>query len=277
MENRPSYGKNLTLGFGLVNVPISLKPLMETKARTGGHYLCATHMARVKTRYECPEGHLLAEGERVIGYPVPGTEDQYVVLDASVVDALAAERTGVAKIETVCDFASIDPLYLGQPYLCYPQKGAGEGFDLIRELLATSGKALVTRAVLSKETVQLVFRYSSELDVIIAHVCTFAERIRRHDVRLVHELARKPDQQMLKIAGSLMASLEGTFDPQAVEDTYSAALDEAIAAAAAGTPITVTKARPAASTVDLMEALKASLASAAEVKKPAKRRKKVAA
>ena len=280
----PTGGSKLVLGFGLVNVPVAMKPLMETRRRTAGRILCTTHVQPIKTRYMCGEGteheHLLEQGENATGYPVPGAAEEFVILEPSALEELAEERTGRCEIERVVPFAEIDPIYLGKAYLCYPQKGAGQAFDLIAESLRRSGSALVATTVLSKQTVMIVVRWCAELGCVVSHVGEFAENVRTGDLALTTAGAHargEVDEAMLEAAEPLLASLAGEFDPTAVEDTYTVALDEAIAQAAAGTPREA-KAAPVvdAKVVDLMEALKASVV-AVKAPKPAKKPKKVAA
>jgi len=286
-EAAPSGGSRLTLGFGLVSVPVRLKPLMDERRRTAGRILCTTHAEPIKSRYMCGSGtdheHLLEQGEYATGYPVCGSSDEFVVLEQATLDDLAAEKTGRCEIEKVVGVGEIDPVYLGKAYLCYPQDGAGEGFDLLAETLRRSGSAAVTTAVLSKQTVMVVFRWCGELDVLVAHLCLFSENTRMGDVALVRDAAQRRggvSEEALAVAGTLLEQVRGEFDPREVLDTYSLELDAAIAAAAGGAkPRAKAKAAKETPTSDLMAALKASLEAAGAKERPAAKttRKKVAA
>ncbi len=288
MEAAPSGGSRLTLGFGLVNVPVRLKPLMDERRRTAGRILCTEHAEPIKSRYMCGSGtgheHLLEQGESATGYPVPGSPDGFVVLEQHVLDDLAAEKTGRCEIEKVVPFEEIDPVYLGKAYLCYPQEGAGKGFDLLAETLRRSGSAAVTTTVLSKQTVMVVFRWCPELGVLVAHLCLFSENTRMGDVALVRDAAGRRgevSEEAFAVAGSLLEAVRGEFDPREVLDTYSLELDAAIVAAAGGKTTAKTEAKAKAKETpasDLMAVLKASLEAAGGKKPAAKRtRKKVAA
>ena len=260
----------LTIGFGLVNVPLTMRLIREPKRSVSGRMLCPTHLQPITTAYRCGEScdheHLLGRGEAVTGYARPDDPASFVVLDDGVLDEIAEERTGTASIERVCPVNEIDPIYFTKPYLLDPQKGGEQGFDLLATVLREDGNAAVANVVLSKSTVMLVICWSNELGALVGHVCEYADRIRWHDVEAVKSAAAKrpvPEAAYLDIARQLLGDLSGSFDAGEVEDTYTTGLVDAIAAAASGKPRTVVaKTASVAPAGDLMAALTASLQAA---------------
>ncbi len=273
----PSRGSNLTVSFGLVNVGVKYAPIVDPKGnRVSGKYLDPTTLGPVSQLYVNEAGEPV---EKVTGYP---TEDgRYVVLTPGDVSALKAERDGRLELKAFIDPESIDALYFEKTYLVWPDKGQEASYDVLASVLERSGRYLVGTVVLDKATKVVILRYGQ--GCILAQVCTYDANIRWNEHRLVTGAAgqRTANEEMVKLAEQVFESLEDTFDLSSIEDEYDVRLKAAIAAKAAGEEIPaapVTKPEPE---VDLMEALKASVAAAAEKKaapkKKAPARKKAAA
>jgi DNA end-binding protein Ku len=173
------------------------------------------------------------------------------------------------EISKTVPFNEVDPAHLSSTYLCWPQTGSETAFDLLAEVLRGSGSAAVATVVLTKTTQQVILRWSEDLEVILVHICEFSNAIRTNDVNLVKDAASKRtvDPAMVEVAKTLLSSLEGTFDATEVEDTYGAALTEAISNATNGVTAPVTKTeKKVAAADDLLEALKASVAASTKAK-----------
>ena len=281
----PGRGYKLNLAFGLVNVPVRYKPLNETTTAVAAKMTCAEHGPELKQGYTCSVGtdheHAIERADIVKSYPHPDT-GQLVIVDPSVIDEFAESKSGNAQIERIVDVSSIDPVYFDKVNLVWPDAGGEPAFDLLTAVLRDEKKAAVTTTVMQKQTQTVVFRWSEELGCLVAHVCRFTTNIRHGDVETVKAIAATrtaPPKEQVAAAKALFATLEGEFDPSAVEDTYTPAVQDAIRQVAAGQPVEVTaKAAPIAKADDLMATLMASIET---TKKPATKkapaRKKVAA
>lgn len=283
----PSRGSKLTLGFGLVNVPIAFKPLAETERPVPGKMACPEHGPHLTQGYTCCVGteheHPISNSETVRVFPHPDHGDTYVQVDPSVIEEFAEARTGAAQIERVVDAFSIDPAYIDRTHLVWPQAGGEAAFDLLTAVLRREGKAAVATTVLNKQTRMIVFRWSDEFGCLLAHVLRFSSRLRHGEAELVKAGAASrsaPADEMVEAAARLFASLEGEFDASEVEDEYTPLMQSAIRAAAEGRSFEPAEkaTAPVASADDLMAALTASVAAAKPkaAKKPSPR-KKVAA
>ena len=264
----PARGSKLTISFGLVNVGVKFAPLVRSE-RTKGRMLCSEHGQPIKSQTYCE----ICDGavETVTGYEFGGG---FVVLQDR--KALESTRDGVLELRAFVDVADIDPLYVEKTHLLWPQDGQEAGYDLLRDLLYGSGKAVVGTTVLSKSTKAIVIRVSN--GVLVAHVCTYDANVAWNDVALVNQReAKETPKAMLDAARTLFSSLDEQFDFATVEDEYELRLREAIEAQADGRVIAKVEAPEAAPVVDLMAALTASVAAAKEGDKPKARRKKVAA
>jgi DNA end-binding protein Ku len=278
----PSRGSKLTIGFGIVNVDVKFAPLVAANAgRTSARTCCREHMAPVSSEYRCDTGgELVAREGKVMAYETPAG---FVEVDT---DALGLEGDKRLDLTGSVDVDSIDPLYFEKAYVVWPQEGHEASYDLLAHVLHDTGKALVGTTVMAKATKAVVLRFSNATGTLVAHGCTYDERLSWNDVTLVRDgVASRPDpdEKLVAMAETLLTSLDvESFDFEAVKDEYGQELDEAIERTAAGMePIAKPKAAPQPEVTDLAAALAASVADAkakAAPKPKAKaKREKVAA
>jgi len=270
--------RNLTIGFGLVSVPVSIKPIAESSRPVSGKYVCPQHGPNVAQRYLCSEGtpqeHLLSQGEQVTAYEHPDKKGEYVVVEKDVLTSIEEEKTGNIAVTQIVDEKEIDPLFYVQAYLVWPQPGQEQRYDLFSATLREQGRAAVATIVLTKQTQTLVIRWSETTQTLVAHTCRFESQIRWADAQLVSNYAsERPalSDEELELARFVMESMYGEFHPGELVDNFTPLMQDAIRSAASG--VTFTAATPvvvAAPKDDLLEALKASVVAAkGPVKKPA--------
>ena len=281
----PGRGYKLSLTFGLVSIPIKYAPMTEATSPVSAKTLCPEHQLPLNQGdWVCSRGtpseHEVARDTVIKGYPHPDDKNQLVVVDPSVIEEFAESRSGVASIERIVDFSTIDPAYFDKVYLVWPGEGgaaAEQSFDLFATVLRNESKAAVTTAVMSKQTRTVVFRWSDEFGCLVAHVCRFSSQIRLGNIETVKAVAERrvpPEKAALALAKQILDTLEGEFDPSEVEDTWTPLMQDAIRQAAGGKAVkTATKAKAVAPAGDLMAALTASLAST-KADAPAKRTRK---
>jgi DNA end-binding protein Ku len=254
-----------------VNVGVKYAPLVREQ-RTRGRMLCREHGLPIRTQTVCERGEVC---ETVTGYEHGGG---FVVLEDR--KALESARDGRLELRAFVEIGSVDPIYFEKTYLVWPDKGQETGYDLLADVLSSTGRAVIGTTVLAKSTKAVMLRWSPVLGCLVAHVCTYDANVAWHDAKLVASarMARpETDEAMREAALTLFGSLDEVFDFASVEDEYDSRLREAIAAQAAGRKA-ARKEEPEspAPVADLMAALKASVA-ASKGKTARARRKRVAA
>lgn len=281
-------GTKLSLGFGLMTVPVHMKLMHETSKPVPGKGLCPVHGNTLSTRTVCsagtPDEHVLDTGEKVIGYPHPDDRSTFVPVDAEWLKSLEEAKTGTAQIEAVVDPATIDSVYLGQTFLVWAQTEGEMLFDLLCELLRTENKAAVVSTVRARQTQMIAFRWSHELGCLIGQIVRYANETRWADIDLVREAAAKRatkvDKTMLGLARQVLETLGADeFAAGEVQDEWTPILEDAIRQTAEGGEITIVVPTvvPTTGPEDLMAQLKASVEAAPTKKKaPAKKQKAVA-
>lgn len=260
----PARGSKLTVSYGLVNVGVKYAPLVRSE-RTSGKYLDPATLGPVTQQYVNEAGEVV---KPITGYP---HGDGHVVLDPEDVKSLESERDSRLELKAFAEPDLIDPLYIEKSFLVWPEKGQEAGYDLLCGVLVESGKVLVGTTVIRKSTKVLVLRYGQ--GCLIAHQCTYDSNVTWHDHALVVTgRAERPDPpaELLAMGLEAFSALPDEFNLQEVSDEYDERLRAAIEAAAAGRPVTRAPAAPDTPIVDLMEALKASVAAAGESASEAK-------
>lgn len=258
----PSRGSNLTIGFGLVNVGVKYAPIVDPKGnRVSGKYVDPATKGPVSQQYVNEAGQPV---EKVLGYPY---EENFVVLEPGDVDALKSERDGRLELKACVEPSSVELLYFEKSYLVWPAKGQETSYDVLLAVLRESGRYLIGTAVLDKSTKVVVLRYGAENEdgqgCLVAQVCTYDANVRWNEHALVTgAIAARPapDPNLVSLAETVFDTLDDSFDFSSITDEYDERLRALIAAKATGQEMPKVAESTPAPVVDLMAALKASLA-----------------
>jgi len=221
------------------------------------------------------------------GKPVP-SEDQvkgyetdrgdYIVLEQEEIDAAIPQSDKTVRIEAFVPCQDVDTVYFDKPYYLAPVDDvAEEAFDLLREGMREKGVAALASAVLFRRARKLMLRPSGK--GIVANTLNFDYEVRSAEEAFKDIPGRKVKKDMLDLAGHIIETMAGEFDPASFDDRYDAALAELVRAKIEGRPIKAPKKQKPGKVVDLMEALRQSAKMAEKPAAPAKRsgtRKKAA-
>jgi DNA end-binding protein Ku len=260
-----------TISFGLVSIPVKL----YTAASSGGvsfNLLHAKCGSRIKQQTFCPACNEVIERSALVkGYEFQ--KDQYVRFTDEELKALEGEASKVIDIEEFVPLGSVDPIYFEKTYYLGPDKGGEKPYRLLADAMAKSDKvALATFVMRGKESLVLV---RPAQDGLMLHTMYFADEVRNFD-EVDKGQSAKIKEGELDLALQLINGLASqTFSPDRYTDEYRHRVLEMVNKKAEGQEITVSEpAAPRARVIDLMEALKESLAKrglpaeAAGAKKP---------
>ncbi|MHB8528346.1 MAG: non-homologous end joining protein Ku [Caulobacteraceae bacterium] len=265
---RPTWRGHLRLS--LVTCPVAL----YTGASAGGdvhfHLVNPKTHNRIKMIATDPETGPVERSDLIKGYEVE--RGRYVFLTDEEIKSVRLESTKTIDIERFVRAEEIDRLYWNDPYYLVPDgKMAAESFSVIREAMRGAGEIALGRVVMSTRERRVALEPRDK--GIIAYT------LRSHDeVRSSAELFEsipevKVDPAMIQIAHKIIEQQEGPFDPSQFTDRYEEALKAMIAEKEKGhKPVSVEEPEDT-NVVDLMAALRASLAGG---KTPAKKAHKAA-
>ena len=170
--------------------------------------------------------------------------------------ALDIESSKIIDLASFVPRAEVDPLYYNAGYYIYPDGAiATEAYRVIATAMAEAGVAGLGRLTLSRrERMVLVEPRGAGMALITLRS---AEEVRPAQF---DGLQSEVDPEMVAIAEIILKRRAGHFDPSTFRDRYQEALRELIEAKMQGLPV---KAKPAPApppVVNLMAALKRSLA-----------------
>ena len=246
-----------SIAFGMVSIPIRLVSATEEKdiqlrqvhEKDGG---------RIKYKRTCSiDGEEVPYGNIAKGYEV--AEGEMVVLkDQDLADLPIAS----AKTVEVLSFASaeeINPIGLSRAYYADPT-GDAKPYVLLRDTLEATGKVAIVKVALRQKERLATIR--SQDGVLVIHTMLWPDEVRTPDFGFLDEDVDVRKQE-LDMASTYVAAFNQGFDPEEYHDEYREALNEVVQAKIQGRELTKAPA-PAEPTnvVDLMEALRASVAAA---------------
>jgi DNA end-binding protein Ku len=181
------------------------------------------------------------------------------VLSAEELKALEQQSDQSIEIEEFVPIASVDPIYFEKTYLLGPDKGGNKAYRLLREAMHAAGRGALARFS-TRGRQQLVLVREAQGGLMM-HALFYGDEVRDFsEVERGDEVTVKPGE--LQLAVQLIEQLAASeFDPNKYKDEYREQALALIDKKVAGEEIAVGPARAAkGQIIDLMEALKASLA-----------------
>jgi DNA end-binding protein Ku len=261
---------NGSLSFGLVSIPVGLAPATKPAARQSDvsfrllHRECATP---IKQKRWCPtHDREVAQDEIVRGFEV--AKGQFVVVEDADLEAI--ERSDDSRSIEITRFVQedvVDPIYFDRTYFLVPASAPAQRrpYVLLLEAMRQTGTAAIGRFVRAgRESLCLV---RAKDDALALETLFLAEDV--YSQAEISEAVGDTDvkDSELELARQVIDSLAGDFEPSELASDYRRDLRAMLEAKLRGEEIAVPEPVEEAPVIDLMEALKASVAGAK--KKPA--------
>jgi DNA end-binding protein Ku len=255
-----------TISFGLVNIPIKLYTA-ATSQNISFHLLHAKCGSRIKQQQTCPACNIvLSRDDLVRGYEVG--KNQYVQFTEAELEGLEHAASKNIDIVEFLPLPEVDPIYFEKSYFLGPDKGGEKPYRLLAEAMSRANRVAVAKFVMRGKENLVLIRPSQ--DGLMLHLMYFADEIRNFEE--IDKGSATVKENELGLATRLIEELSvDEFKPEQYHDEYRDRVLEVVNQKAAGQEISsVDVATRPAEVVDLMEALKASLAKGtAREKKPA--------
>jgi DNA end-binding protein Ku len=262
---------NGSISFGLVNIPIGLAVATQRKdvAFRTLHRECKTPIQQ--KRY-CPFHEREVERDELVkGWEV--SKGEYVIVEEEDLEAVALQRSNSIEILRFVELSEVDPVYFDRTYYLAPASAEAQRrpYVLLLEAMKETGMAAVGKFVLwGKENLCLVRPYG---DSLAMETLFFGEDVRsRSEIEeAVAETEVKAPE--LALARQVIESISGEFDPEEFTNQYREDVREMLEAKLSGQEIAKPEPVPETPVIDLMEALKQSVAETKGEKKAAPRKK----
>ena len=255
------------LKLSLVTCPVTLAPATTESEKIRFHLLNRATGNRVESRYvDSVTGRAVAEDNEVKAYA--RGEDDFVLLEDEEIASVALDSTRTIDIETFVESGAIDWVWYDRPHFLTPSDKVGaEAFCVIRDAMRAKGVVGIARLVLYRRERAVLLEPSGR--GIVLWTLRYGDEVRPADELLALETL--PDAESLALVERLIAARTETWSPRMTRDPVQERLSKLIAAKKKGrgrpAAAAAKKAAPAAgNVVDIMDALKRSLAEAGKGK-----------
>lgn len=253
--------------FSLVTIPIRIYGAIETSQNIRFNQLHKDCNGLVGYQKKCKKcGESLDKEEIVKGYQYE--PEQFVIVEQSDFEKLKLKSTKAIDIEGFVDAKEVHSTLFDTPYFVGPDgEVASKPYSLLCSTLKKTAKMGIGRVVLrDREEVVLI---APEENGIMFYKLRYPDEIR--DIHKIPDLSNeKPSTEELKLAETLVASMNKKLKDIELKDRYGDALREVIDAKIDGKEIVVLE-EEEKEVVDIMTALKASIEQAKTEKKPMKK------
>jgi DNA end-binding protein Ku len=247
----------LSLGFGLVSIPVKLYSATES---SGGVSFNMLHKcgSRVKQQYVCIKENIPVErADMVKGYEFE--KDRYVMFEPAELKALEEASRHTIDIVNFVPMTAVDPIYYDKAYYLAPDKRGAKPYRLLMEAMRESGRCALARWAWKGK--QYVVQVRPGDDGLILQQLLYAAEVRSmKEIEIERADVSKPELQLaLQLIDQIAVD---SYDPEAFKDEEKGRILAAIDEKIAGKQIVTSEApEPAAGgqIIDLVDALRASL------------------
>jgi DNA end-binding protein Ku len=271
---------NGSISFGLVNIPVGLALATAPKARQSDvsfrtlHRECGTP---IRNKRWCPTHEREVGADEIVkGWEV--AKGEFVVVEEADLEAIAqSDDSRSIDITRFVGLDEVDPVYLDRTYYLSPAQApaARRPYVLLLEAMKQANMGAVGRFVLRGAEYFCLIRPKG--DALALETLFLAEDVRSQAEIEEAVAGTEVKKAELDLAAQVMQSLVDEFDPSELQSEYRRDLRALLEAKLEGREIAKPEPVPETPVVDLMEALKRSVAEAQGRKKTAAAAKKRAA
>jgi DNA end-binding protein Ku len=253
---------NGSISFGLVNIPIGLAVATQRSdiAFRTLHRECGTP---IKQKRWCPTHERDVEADELVkGWEV--AKGEFVMVEESDLEAVALQRSQSIEILRFVKLEDVDPVFFDRTYYLAPSSTEAQRrpYVLLLRAMEETGMAAVGKFVLwGKENLALI---RAQGDSLMLETLFFAEDVRSREEIQEAVGGTEVNDAELELARQVIGSLEGDFDAEDFENQYRTELRQMLEAKLEGQEIKRPEPVAEAPVVDLMDALKRSVAEVQE-------------
>ncbi|MBV8891780.1 MAG: Ku protein [Acidobacteria bacterium] len=252
------------LTFGLISMPVRL----FSGARSSSisfHMLHRDDLSRVKQQLFCPvDNHVIGRDEIVKGYEY--RKDEYVVIEPEEIKKIEPKTAKTMEILEFVKSSDVDPVYFESSYYMLPEEAGRRPYALLSKALEESEYVAIAKLTMHNREYTVFLRPKE--GGLMLHTMYYSDEVRELEGFGRPEVELKDAE--VKVAHQLIEALAGPFEPQKYHDQFQENLKKLIQAKLEGEEVKpVEKPKKLAPVVDLMAALKQSLAEMEGKKKPA--------
>ena len=260
------------LKLSLVSCPIALYPATSEREKISFHQLNKETGHRIRYRkVDAETGDEVEQADIIKGYEVG--KGEYVELDPEELEAVAIESKRTIEIDQFVPKTDIDEIYMRDPYFIVPDGEVGQqAFAVIREAIRKEGMVALGKVVFTsrEHIIALEARDKGMMGITLR----YPYEVRDQNEYFEDIENEKVPKDMLDLAIHIVETKKGKFEPQKFEDQYEDALKDLIRKKQKGEKIERPNEPQRSNVVDLMDALKKSVAADKGARPQAKKGRK---
>ncbi|HUJ94775.1 MAG TPA: Ku protein [Terriglobales bacterium] len=252
------------LTFGLISMPVRL----FSGARSNGISFNMLHrddLSRLKQQYVClADGKVVERNEIVKGYEY--RKGEYVVVEPDEIKKIEPQTAKTMEILEFVKAADVDPVYFESSYYMLPEEAGRRPYALLTKALEESDYVAIAKLTMHNREYTVFLRPTQ--GGLMLHTMYYEDEVRKVDGFGAPDVELKEAE--VKVAHQLIEALAADWEPEKYHDTFQDNVKKLIETKLEGGKIAeVEKPKKLAPVVDLMAALKQSLAEMEGKKKPA--------
>ena len=266
---------NGSISFSLVTIPVGLAPATKPAARASDVAFRQLHReckSPIKNRRWCPVHEREVESDEIVrGWEV--AKGQFVIVEDADFEAIERQNTSRSiEIERFVPLGDVDPVYFDRTYFLVPATtpAGRRPYVLLLNVMKDEQVGAIGRFVLAGKEKLCLIRPKGE--ALVLETLFVAEDV--YSQAEIDEAAEDTSVKKaeLDLARQLVESLVGAFEPkEQLTSEYRQDLRNLLEAKLAGAPIAEPEPVPEAPVIDLMDALRKSVAEARQRKAPEKK------
>ena len=245
------------IAFGLVSIPVKLFSAAESSERISFNMIHRDCGSRIQQQLFCPKDERnIDRTETAKGYEF--AKGQYVLFNEEELKALEEKATQAIEISEFLPSTTIDPIYFSKSYYLAPDKGGDRAYALLTKALDETGRWALARYSARGKGYLVVVRPLGK--GLVMQQLYYANEVRTIDELDLGEPIVKDNELKMAVQLAEMGAAE-EFHPENYRDEVADRIRALIQKKIDGEEITASDVEePRAQVIDLMEALKASLA-----------------
>jgi len=244
-----------SITLSLVTIPVKLYAAARSE-RTYLHQIHKECNSRVRQPLFCPTcNRFVDRGEIVKGYEFD--EGQYVLVEDKEIKKIAATSSRNLEIAAFTKLKEIDPIFFDSSYFCVAEESGKKAYQLLTKALEDT-QTVGIGTLLMHQRDYTVFLRAYEHGLLL-HTMYFANEIRNLPEFGVFEPANLKPQEV-KLTEQLVGTMIQPFRPKQYHNEFQERLKKLIEAKQHGEKIEIGEQPKRAPVIDMMTALKKSLA-----------------
>jgi DNA end-binding protein Ku len=244
-----------SITFGLVSIPIRLYAAARPR-RIALHQLHSKCHTRLKQPLFCPTCNRFVDRSEVVkGFEYE--KGQYVLIEPDEIKKITPASAQTMDILAFVDGSQVDPIYFDSSFLAVPEAQGAKAYRLLTKALEDTNRMGVAKLTIHQREYTVFLRPRN-------HGLTLHTMYYSNEIANVAEYGKNGDAKLnpqeVKLAEQLVLSLAADFNPKEYRDEFQERLSALIEAKLKGQSIAAAPEPQRAPVIDIMQALKKSLA-----------------